>query len=287
MKQLAKDSIAAIMLRHVLLCLLSLTASRGWSQALTPVASQHIATLEVDISRPMNGLAIPASADLDAITFLPDSALALLQVQSNNKRLPVPFQINQDGRRTLHWMVGPQPGKKAVFELVKKTSDSDIAGAESIRGGVTEGDSIRAVADNGELTISNGNQHLLQYVYKTVYPPAGIDTAYKRSGFIHPLWSPHGQVLTRIQAPDHYHHYGVWDPWTHVLYKGDTVDFWNLKDRKGTVRFTRFASIVSGPVFAQYEALQEHVAFLSRQLQLPGTAAGLAGQFERPGEYVC
>jgi len=250
------------MLRNVLLCLLSLPASRGWCQSLPAAAPQRIATLEVDISRPMNGLAIPASADLDAITFLPDSALALLQVQSDNKRLPVPFQINQDGRRTLHWMVGAQPGKKAVFELVKKTSGNDIAGVESIRSGVTGGDSIRAVADNGELTISNGDQHLLDYVYKTVYPPAGVDTAYKRSGFIHPLWSPHGQVLTRIQAPDHYHHYGIWDPWTHVLYKGDTIDFWNLKDRKGTVRFARFASIVSGPVFAQYEALQEHVAFL-------------------------
>jgi hypothetical protein len=225
-----------------LLCLLFIPAGSAWSQ--------RIASLEVDISRPMNGLAIPAEADLDAITFLPDSALELLKVQSDGKIYPVPFQIDQDGRRTLHWIVAPQPGKKVVFQLVKKTS-----------GPTTGGDSIRAVADNGSLTISDGDQHLLEYVYKTVYPPAGIDTAYKRSGFIHPLWSPHGQILTRIQAPDHYHHYGVWDPWTHVLYKGDTVDFWNLKDRKGTVRFARFASIVSGPVFAQYEALQEHVAF--------------------------
>lgn len=231
------------MLRDVFLCLLSLIASHAWSQ--------RIVTLEVDISRPVNGLAIPAEVDLDAITFLPDSVLGLWQVQSDGKKRPVSFQIDQDGCRTLHWMVDPQLGKKVIFELTGKAP-----------GGSTDPvDSMRAIADNGELTISNGDQHLLQYVYKTVYPPAGIDTAYKRSGFIHPLWSPHGQVLTRIQAPDHYHHYGVWDPWTHVLYKGDTVDFWNLKDRKGTVRFARFASIVSGPVFAQYEALQEHVAF--------------------------
>ena len=231
--------------------LLSLTASHARAQSIAMAAAQRIATLEVDISRPMNGLAIPAEVDLDAITFIPDSALELLKVQSDDKVYPVLFQISQDGRRTLHWMVNPQPGKKAIFELIKKAPGKST---DPI-------DSIRAVAYNGELTISNGNEHLLQYVYKTVYPPAGIDTAYKRSGFIHPLWSPHGQILTRIQAPDHYHHYGVWDPWTHVLYKGDTVDFWNLKDRKGTVRFARFASIVSGPVFAQYEALQEHVAF--------------------------
>jgi hypothetical protein len=143
------------------------------------------------------------------------------------------------------------PAKKAVFQLVRLRTGERVPAF----------DNIRAVANNGELTIGNGDQHLLQYVYKTVYPPAGIDTAYKRSGFIHPLWSPKGQVLTRIQAPDHYHHYGIWNPWTHVLYKGDTVDFWNLKDRKGTVRFANFVSLISGPVFAQYQALHEHVAF--------------------------
>jgi Methane oxygenase PmoA len=235
------------MIRYVLLCLLCLPTACGWSQ--------RIARLEVDISRPMNGIAVPAEVDLDAITFTPDSALELWKVQGD-KVLPWPFQIDQEPHRTLHWMVYPQLGKKVVFELEKKAtghSDAPLAPAPS--------DSIRAVAKDGELTILNGDQHLLQYVYKTVYPPAGIDTAYKRSGFIHPLWSPRGQVLTRIQAPDHYHHYGIWDPWTHVLYKGDTVDFWNLKDRKGTVRFARFASIVCGPVFAQCTALQEHVVF--------------------------
>ncbi len=218
---------------------------------------------------PTNGIAIPAEVDLDAITFTPDSVLKLWKVQGD-KVIPWPFQIDQGPHRTLHWIVYPQLGKKVIFELKKMSSGpsnsmhaaapSGHAAASSIQAAF-HADSMRAIAKDGELTIFNGDRHLLQYVYKTVYPPAGVDTAYKRSGFIHPLWSPHGQVLTRIQAPDHYHHYGVWDPWTHVLYKGDTVDFWNLKDRKGTVRFARFASIVSGPVFAQYEALQEHVAF--------------------------
>lgn len=233
--------------RHALLFFLILTAATA--------RSQRIATLEVDISRPTNGIAIPAHVDLDAITLLPDSALELWKIQGD-KAIPWSFQIDETDRRILHWMVDPQPGKKVVFELERKaTRYSNIAQP------ATPADSIRAIANDGELIISNGDQHLLEYVYKTVYPPAAVDTAYKRSGFIHPLWSPHGQVLTRIQPPDHYHHYGIWDPWTHVLYKGDTVDFWNLKDRKGTVRFARFTSIVSGPVFAQYQALQEHVAF--------------------------
>jgi len=111
------------------------------------------------------------------------------------------------------------------------------------------------------LTISSGDQKLLTYQFKTVYPPAGQDTNYKRSGFIHPLYTPHGQVLTRIQPPDHYHHYGIWNAWTHTFFEGDTVDFWNIKGKQGTVRFAKFTSKISNEKYAEYTALQEHVVF--------------------------
>jgi hypothetical protein len=114
---------------------------------------------------------------------------------------------------------------------------------------------------DGALTIHSGNTRLLRYVYKKVYPPAGIDSAFGKSGFIHPLWAPHGQELTRIQPPDHYHHYGIWNPWTHVLFEGDTVDFWNIGGKHGTVRFAKFISKTDGPVYSEFKALHEHVAF--------------------------
>ena len=111
------------------------------------------------------------------------------------------------------------------------------------------------------LTISSGNQQLLTYQFNTVYPPAGQDTNYKRSGFIHPLYTPHGQVLTRIQPPDHYHHYGIWNPWTLTVFEKDTIDFWNIKGRSGTVRFAKFIAQISKPDFVEYTALHEHVVF--------------------------
>ena len=111
------------------------------------------------------------------------------------------------------------------------------------------------------LTISSGDQKLLTYQFKTVYPPTGIDTNYKRSGFIHPLYTPHGQVLTNIQPKDHYHHYGIWNPWTHTFFEGDTVDFWNIKGHQGTVRFAKFTSQKNNSKYAEYTALHEHVVF--------------------------
>ncbi|MDX2046466.1 MAG: PmoA family protein [Chitinophagaceae bacterium] len=126
---------------------------------------------------------------------------------------------------------------------------------------VAAGQKVEMVKNNGALTFRAGNKNLLSYQYQTVYPPAGIDTNYKRSGFIHPLYTPHGQVLTRIQPPDHYHHYGIWNPWTHTLFEKDTVDFWNIKGRQGTVRFAKFTGQTSNKKFAEYTALHEHVVF--------------------------
>ena len=114
---------------------------------------------------------------------------------------------------------------------------------------------------DGKLIISSQTTDLLTYQFSMVYPPAGVDTAFKRSGFIHPLRTPHGQILTRIQPPDHYHHYGIWNPWTHVLFEGDTLDFWNLAKRQGTIRFSKFLSQTENENYCEYEALHQHVVF--------------------------
>lgn len=118
---------------------------------------------------------------------------------------------------------------------------------------------MMATRDNGTLTLQSNSKNLLQYQFAKLDPPPGVDPSYGRSGFIHPLWSPKGQVLTRIQPPDHYHHYGIWNPWTHVLYEGDTLDFWNLNKKEAAVRFAKFVSTAEGTVFGEYRALHEHV----------------------------
>jgi len=211
-------------------------------------AAQKIAGFEVDLSKQTNGLDEPASINLDNVSFVPDSLLSLVEV-TGSKRIPVPFQISQEKHRTLYWMIHPgnNENKKRVFELVKAVPQKFKQ--------------INATIKDGSLTIEADNKNLLRYWYTTVNPPAGIDSSFKRSAFIHPLWTPHGQELTRIQAPDHYHHYGIWNPWTHVLFEGDTLDFWNLKGRKGTVRFGKFASVTNGAIFSEFKAIHEHVAF--------------------------
>lgn len=95
--------------------------------------------------------------------------------------------------------------------------------------------------------------------------PPGVDPLFRRSGFIHPLLSPAGKALTRIQPPDHYHHYGLWNPWTRTLINGREVDFWNLGKGQGTVRHAGLIGTCSGPVFCGFKVKQEHVVLDSPQ----------------------
>lgn len=212
-----------------------------------PLSAQKIASLKVSLDKTPVGLSLPVAANLDDITFVADSMLSLVQVRGK-ERVAVPFQIESRSGRKLIWMVNDRD-QNLGFELIKKSRDEMITPR------------MKAEKKGGGLTLMAGDQNLLRYQFETMLPPAGINEVFKRSGFIHPLWSPKGQVLTRIQPPDHYHHYGLWNPWTHVLFEGDTVDFWNLNARQGTVRFSDFISTTTGNVFGEYAAIQDHVAF--------------------------
>ncbi|MFH0759826.1 MAG: PmoA family protein [Bacteroidota bacterium] len=110
-------------------------------------------------------------------------------------------------------------------------------------------------------TIYAGNRPLVSYVHSETPAPEGQNPLYRRSAYIHPLRSPGGEVLTRIQPPDHLHHYGIWNPWTRTHFGTDTVDFWNLADGQGTVRFKEYTESHQQASGAGFTAAQEHIWF--------------------------
>jgi hypothetical protein len=89
--------------------------------------------------------------------------------------------------------------------------------------------------------------------------PTGIKEEYSKSGFIHPIQSPSGQILSRIQPGDHYHHYGIWGPYTRATIGGKEVDFWNLGDEKGRVDFSHVLSKKQAGGAAELTVRQNHV----------------------------
>jgi hypothetical protein len=103
------------------------------------------------------------------------------------------------------------------------------------------------------------NQRVLTYQTATTDVPEGVKSEFKKSGFIHPITSPSGQVLSRVQPPDHYHHYGIWGPWTRATISGREVDFWNLGDGKGRVDFAGVLSKKVAGGAAELNVRQNHL----------------------------
>jgi hypothetical protein len=94
-----------------------------------------------------------------------------------------------------------------------------------------------------EIVIKNGPTPVLTYHKGDVLPPPEADPVYIRSGFIHPLHTPMGGVVTGIHPDDHYHHLGLWHAWVKGEHAGKPVDFWNLADKTGRVRFSKVLSV--------------------------------------------
>lgn len=118
---------------------------------------------------------------------------------------------------------------------------------------------VQVSNDDGNILISLKGKNILQYNFKEDQLPEGVPAIFRRAGFIHPLWSPEGAVLTRTRPPDHWHHVGLWNPWTHTKYKGRIIDFWNLIKAEGTVKPVEIISTTSNDLFGGFKVLQNHV----------------------------
>lgn len=114
--------------------------------------------------------------------------------------------------------------------------------------------------DAETITIMGPSAPVLTYHKAEVPPPAGEDPAYRRSGFIHPLHAPNGDVVTSIHAADHLHHMGIWHAWVKTMWHGRQLDFWNLKKGQATVRFVGVLAREQTADSAGFTVRQQQVA---------------------------
>jgi hypothetical protein len=190
----------------------------------------------------------PVMARLEGLPLgFPSDEVRLVEVKGS-QRFDVPAQLEAGSPPRLWWILSgkTEAGNERTYEL--------------LRGSPSAATVVRAKQNNKVLQIEKDGTKVLSYNHAIVPPPPGQSELYNRSGFIHPLWSPKGSVLTNIHPKDHYHHVGIWMPWTRTEFEGKEVDFWNLGAGQGTVRFKRFLSTTSGPVYGGFQAEQEHVA---------------------------
>lgn len=215
--------------------------------SIAHLQAQIIARIEVsagDVDR--KDIYVNAPVQLTAACL--ENGLSLFEMTDKGE-YPVAFQMDHAKALKVWWKVEGRlkQGSIRVFEL--RTSDQKTEPGDS---------SIRK--DDESYILFNGGKPVLHYHYAKAALPEGVDSAYSRSGFIHPIFSPSGKILTMVQPPDHFHHYGLWNAWTRTQFKGKQVDFWNLGDKQGRVDYAGTISTIQGEVFQSLITMHHHVA---------------------------
>lgn len=115
--------------------------------------------------------------------------------------------------------------------------------------------------DSNTITFSVGGSDVITYYHGLNTPPDVLDERYKRGGYLHPVRSPNGVVLTNHLNPDqHPHHSGIWSAWTNTRFQGRTPDFWNVHANTGRVDQQDSLDVAwDGPVHAGFRAKHHFV----------------------------
>lgn len=214
-------------------------------QTSAPVAEKVVLNKkQINASRENRlGLAIPG-AD-------PKAVIPVQWSPSDDSEMSTGVFLIPEGaadKRSFRWAVSP-----AAFEpLMKATQD-----------------------DHGQVMITDNGKKVLRYNYRTVYEddeyafhglppneyvPTPNDTfmrnpsiyAVPRSDYIHPIFGPEEEILTRDWSKDHPHHRGIYWAWPEVDWGKKRGDLHALQ--KVFARPTGKVRFQGGPVYAQIEA---------------------------------
>jgi len=121
-----------------------------------------------------------------------------------------------------------------------------------------EKEAVTCMDDGKRLRLRVGDRPVLQYNAAMVESPEGIEPYYRRSGQIHPLFTPSGRIVSDDFPPDHAHQHGVFFAWVNTTFEGRHLDFWNQKEQTGRIEHAAILETTSGPVFGQFQVKLRH-----------------------------
>ena len=190
------------------------------------------------------------TADVSSLKLKDKFAVELYET-TNGGEVATPCQVVLDGKKA-----------ELFFILSGNTAPGQIRTYVAKKVRAKKADSkMKAVMDDKAVVLKKSGKDVLKYNFAINQSPEGVDPVFNRGGYIHPAYTPSGFVLTNIQPRDHRHHYGIWNPWTKLMYDGQVYDCWNLVERQGTVRPEAVEALYEGDVFSGFNASLNHIVF--------------------------
>lgn len=186
-----------------------------------------------------------ASAPVDragqVIRFTPPPGLPQPTAATDGRGRRWPVQTEPDGQACL-----VVPWQAAGQTLALTLEAAPAADRVEVIGSGTVGGGLAFTAEGGPV--------LSYHLDPSALPRPGIPPEYHRAGYIHPIYSPSGALVSDDYPPDHIHHHGIWSPWTKTEFQGRTPDFWNMGKKTGTVERVALDRTWGGAVHGGFEA---------------------------------
>lgn len=174
----------------------------------------------------------------------------------------------------VQWEI-PESGTKSVAVMIMPAGQSGRRRFEWSESKTKFSTFMQATEDpeSGQIIISEEGKPVLRYNYKTVFEKDAMDTlpankyivtandtfmanpsiyAVPRSNYIHPVYGPYGEMLTRDWSKDHPHHRGIYWAWPEVDFGSKRGDLHALQIV--FARPTGNIKLQNGPVYSQIEA---------------------------------
>jgi hypothetical protein len=118
---------------------------------------------------------------------------------------------------------------------------------------------VKVASDERLLSVTSGRDRIFDFRLRPELPEPGIKDAFKRAGYMHPVYTPAGHVVTDDYPSDHPHQHGIMFAWTKTEFEGRHPDFWNMGSGSGAVEFDGIGNSWSGPVHAGFAARLRYV----------------------------
>ena len=90
-------------------------------------------------------------------------------------------------------------------------------------------------------------------------PDKNIKPIFLRGGYIHPVYTPSGRMVTDDYPSDHFHHHGIWFAWTKTEFEGRHPDFWNVGTGSARIDFVSVEETWNGLVNAGFRSRQHYL----------------------------
>ncbi|HWC77422.1 MAG TPA: PmoA family protein [Blastocatellia bacterium] len=169
------------------------------------------------------------------VTFdLPSSARGTSWILRDQSGATIPLQVDSE-RRARFILKELAEGTARTYRLEPARAAASASRVESTK----EGDLVKVAVAGREVLHYRGGKGDL---------PEGVKPIFRRGGYIHPVLTPSGRLVTDDYPPAHLHHHGIWSPWTKTEFEGRHPDFWNMGDGTGTVEFVSLGEVWAGEV---------------------------------------